>query len=232
MKRIDITTADFDTLCDYILNLFDGVLSLGAVKPIVDGFKSRKDLTVDEKCKLLDMIGAYSKARIIENPKSINAILLEWSGKENSIPSYCEAQKEIVTAMARGDEQPGDPQQTAPNEQPGTPRAIDETILNILPCLYDLLVDEGVISDSLTKVDFISCISKGEVPSMSKDNPKSWVKVKRKFKHTIKKIRPFFDVNWYNAVCSSANLTPLQMRKYNTDELEAFSRKLQNIGLK
>ena len=232
MKRIDIATADFETLCDYILNLFDGVLSLGVVKPIVDGIKSRKDLAVDEKCKLLDMIGAYSKARIIENPKSINAVLLEWNGKENSIPAYCEAQKEIVTAMARSDEQPGDPQEAAPDEQPGKPQATNETIFNILPCLYELLVEDGVISDSLTKVDFIGCISKGEVPSMSKDSPKSWVKVKRKFKHTIKKIQPFFDMNWYNAVCSSANLTPLQMGKYNTDELKLFSRKLQKIGLK
>lgn len=109
--------ADFETIWNAVQNLHDGVLSLGVVKDITNALRNRDDLTIDEKCRILDTISAYSQSRIIENPRSLNAILLEWQGKENPVPRWCEAQKAIIIASQSPTAQHGE-QTTPPAVQP------------------------------------------------------------------------------------------------------------------
>ena len=99
MKQIDFKTADFDTIKDYVLNIHDGVFGFISIKGFPDAIRQNKHLSPDEKCKVFDIIESQSKIRLLENPRSMEAILLDWQGKENPIPAWCEAQKAIITAM-------------------------------------------------------------------------------------------------------------------------------------
>lgn len=144
--------------------------------------------------------------------------------------------KKMVQPQPLNDEQPADSVPGVPDEQRAKPQAIDDRILKLLPELYDLLVEKKVIAVSLSKSDFVRNMTNGEVPKMRKDDPKTWVLRKIKFREFVFQIKHYFDSAWHAAVCRSAGLTREQMDKRNTNNTEEFriiiERFLKKNGMK
>lgn len=263
MKNTDLTTANYDALKTYVLELRDRVMNKEYIKPIAESLAKRNDLTLFQKCSIMDLIAEQSEISFARHPalaapkgmpllvKGILGYRVGTdeanSGKiKNSIPAWCEEQKAIFKAtpqpitVADTDRHPAD---SVPACEQSAPMIIDDEILKLLPDLYDLLVDDGVIKLTITKEDFLENIVKGVVPDMTPYSDHSWIKTIYKFKHTIKRIRPYFNNHWYNTVCSNAGLTADQMNKYNSSDAKTtgkratygtptFDEKLNRIGIK
>ncbi len=122
-------------------------------------------------------------------------------------------------------------QEDAPSEsQSDISNILNDKILNALPDIYDYLRNDGVIGVSLTKVDFINCISKGVLTSMKKeDKHSSWIKKIAKMKEFIKCIKPYFNDNWYISVYTSAGLTERKIQQYNTDNTADLEKDIMGI---
>ena len=127
------------------------------------------------------------------------------------------------------------PKQDTPTESPSAKEdsisyITNDKILKALPDLYDCLVDDGVIDENtISKVDFGNKIVKCIIPKLSKNDPHDWVKKIAKFKEFIRCIKQCFSEDWYNEVCKSAALTPIQMGKYSTDNTADFEPTLRDI---
>ena len=99
---------------------------------------------------------------------------------------------------------------------------LDDKIFEVLPALYDILVSNSVILSTITKADFIGRVPMGNVWAMV------GTKAKAKMKAFVRQLKPYFDANWYNAVCASAGMTTDQMGKFNSyDALTEFERKVK-----
>lgn len=78
----------------------DGVHYFPTLEEIVDALKAQDcPMSLEEKCRILDLIAAKAKLREVENPNSLIAVIYGWRGKENPIPKWCEAQKEIIKSL-------------------------------------------------------------------------------------------------------------------------------------
>lgn len=158
----------------------------------------------------------------------------EWYNTKMEQPSNAQPLNDADT-----DRHPAD---SVPAGEQSAPMIIDYEIFKLLPDLYDILVSNGVIK-RITKEDFLENIVKGVVPDMTPYSDHSWIKTIYKFKHTIKRIRPYFNNLWYNTVCSNAGLTADQMNKYNSTDAKTtgkratygtptFEEELNRIGIK
>ncbi len=116
-----------------------------------------------------------------------------------------------------------DEQHPANNGQHVTvPAPLDDKIFEVLPALYDILVSNSVILSTITKADFIGRIPRGDVWAMV------GTKAKAKMKAFVRLLKPYFNANWYDAVCASAGMTTDQMGKFNSyDALTEFERKVK-----
>ena len=106
---------------------------------------------------------------------------------------------------------------------------LNDKILNALPDLYDSLIDEGVVSNLLiSKQDFVNKITSCCIPVLKKDES-LWVRKITKFKGFIKCIQPYFNKNWFIAICNSAGMTDRDMNKYNSNNSADLEQKLRSI---
>lgn len=106
---------------------------------------------------------------------------------------------------------------------------INEKIHNALPNLYDLLVEDVVISNaSINKQDFENKIISGDIPTLKKGES-HWVLKIVKFKSFIKCIKKCYNADWYAAICNSAGLTKNEMSRYNTEKTASFENKTMAI---
>ena len=121
-------------------------------------------------------------------------------------------------------------QEDTPPESPSeNSYIINEKIDNALPNLYDLLVEEGVVSNaSVSKQDFENKIKSADVPTLEQ-HQSYWVLKIIKFKSFIKCIRKCFNADWYKAVCTSAGLTKEVMGSYNTSNTSKLEKKMKEI---
>ena len=183
--------------------------------------KRLETLTDDKKMPFLEQIKVQSEIAQREN-KGLTATQTQW------FDEYLQGFKATQQPTAQHDEQPAATVPAVPDEQPATPQIIDEAILKLLPDMYDLLIEDGVIAQTLTKSDFIGNISKGSSPTLKKGSSK-WVEKIAKFKAFIKQNRPFFNSIWYDVVCSNAGLTADKLDRYNTESTSDFEKSLQKI---
>ena len=92
--------ANFETLSRYVQGMKDSVHFFPALEEIVEALKADDcPMNLDEKCRIMDLIAAKAKLREVENPNSLIAAIYGWRGKENPIPKWCEAQKEIIKSI-------------------------------------------------------------------------------------------------------------------------------------
>lgn len=141
METIDLTTADFDTLKTYIEELRDMIMNKDLLMPIAESLTKRGDLSLFQKCAIMDLIAERSEESFARNPalaapkgmpllvKGIVGYRMGMneaaSGKiKNTIPAWCETQKSIYiasqppTAQPLNDEQPAEPVTIPNDEQP------------------------------------------------------------------------------------------------------------------
>lgn len=151
MKNTDLTTANYDALKTYVLELRDRVMNKEYIKPIAESLANRNDLTLFQKCSIMDLIAEQSEISFARHPalaapkgmpllvKGIMSYRVGTdeanSGKlKNGIPAWCEEQKAIFKATPQQitvtdpDRHPADSVPAVPDEQ----RAINTDKLKAL----------------------------------------------------------------------------------------------------
>ena len=127
--------------------------------------------------------------------------------------------KQLLTAQPN--EQAAPPAARPDADSNTTPQPKDNAIIDYLPLLYNLLLDDGVIDSSVSKVDFINKTIDGSIADVYQKRVK--------FKAFIKHIKRFFNTDWYLFVCNGMGLTHKEMQKYNTDKTADFENKLEKV---
>ena len=103
-----------------------------------------------------------------------------------------------------------------------TPQPNSDKVIDALTEIYDLLIRENVISEKTSKIEFVNVALKGGIPTITN-------KGKTKFKAYIKLVRPYFNKCWYDFVCRNANMSEIQMGKFNGERTRKLCQDLQSI---
>lgn len=95
--------ADFKTLSDYVQDLNLALCYRPALNEILDGLMAPDSpMSLDEKCRILDLIAAKSKLVELESPRGLRIMTASgglYLEDGNPIPKWCEAQKEIIKSL-------------------------------------------------------------------------------------------------------------------------------------
>lgn len=98
MEKINFKTANFGTLSKWLLSLHDGIHGIHRDRNFVIGISQNNKLSIDEKCKVFDIIKSQSTIRLIDNPRSFENFIFKSGKVENTLPQWCDAQKALIMA--------------------------------------------------------------------------------------------------------------------------------------